>query len=87
MLFAVDMSCIIKDKVSYSNLFCILESFGDCSGSKVNDEKTEILALGNNVKWHRIPSLGGYDYATFDLNFLLCHFDGKIKIKNFVYIC
>lgn len=43
------MTYIIKDKVSYSNLFCILESFGECSGLKVNDEETEILALGNNI--------------------------------------
>ena len=30
-------------------MFCILKSFGECSGLKVNDEKTEILALGNNI--------------------------------------
>jgi len=42
------MTCILKDKISYLNLFCTLESFGECSGLKVNDEKTEILALGNN---------------------------------------
>ena len=42
------MTCILKDKTSYLNLFCVLESFGECSGLKVNDEKTEILALGNN---------------------------------------
>ena len=47
-LFADDMTCILKDEISYLNLFRILESFGECSGLKVNDEKTEILALGNN---------------------------------------
>ena len=47
-LFADDMTCILKDKTSYLNLFCVLEYFGECSGLKVNDEKTEILALGNN---------------------------------------
>ena len=47
-LFADDMTCILKDKISYLNLFRILESFGERSGLKVNDEKTEILALGNN---------------------------------------
>ena len=41
------MTCILKDEISYLNLFRILESFGECSGLKVNDEKTEILALGN----------------------------------------
>ena len=47
-LFADDMTCILKDKTSYLNLFYVLESFGECSGLKVNDEKTEVLALGNN---------------------------------------
>ena len=42
------MTCILKDKTFYLNLFYVLESFGECSGLKVNDEKTEILALGNN---------------------------------------
>ena len=42
------MTCIFKDKTSYLNLFCVLESFGECSGLKVNDDKTEILVLGNN---------------------------------------
>ena len=48
-LFADDMTYIIKDKISYTNLFRILESFGECSGLKVNDEKTEIVPLGDNI--------------------------------------
>ena len=30
-LFADDMTCILKDKISYLDLSCILESFGECS--------------------------------------------------------
>ena len=48
-LFADDMTCILKDKTSYTNLFRILNSFGECSGLKVNDEKTEIMPLGDNI--------------------------------------
>ena len=48
-LFADDVTCIIKDKISNTNLFRILESFGECYGSKVNDEKTEIVPLGDNI--------------------------------------
>ena len=43
------MTCILKDHDSYTALLCILESFRECAGLKVNDEKTEILALGNNM--------------------------------------
>ena len=48
-LFADDMTCILKDKTSYRNLFRIHNSFGECSGLKVNDEKTEIMPLGDNI--------------------------------------
>ena len=43
------MTCIMKDKIFYTNLFRILESFGECSGLKVNDEKTETVPLGNKT--------------------------------------
>lgn len=43
------MTCILIDHDSYTALLCILESFRECAGLKVNDEKTEILALGNNM--------------------------------------
>jgi len=36
-------------KTGNLHLFCTLESFSESSVLKVNDEKTEILALGNNV--------------------------------------
>ena len=48
-VFADDMTCVLKDKTSYTNLFRILNSFGECSGLKVNDEKTEIMPLGDNI--------------------------------------
>ena len=48
-LFEDDMTCVIKDKTSHTNLFRILNSFGECSGLKVNDEKTEIMPLRDNI--------------------------------------
>ena len=48
-LFADDLTCFLRDKSSCTSLFDVLESFGECSGLKVNHEKTEILALGNNT--------------------------------------
>ena len=47
--FADDMTCFLKDNSSYNALFETLESFGECSGLKVNHEKTEIFALGNST--------------------------------------
>ena len=40
-LFADDMTCFLSDKGSYTSLFHLLEDFGECSGLKVNHEKTE----------------------------------------------
>ena len=48
-VFADDMTCVLKDKTSYTNLFRILNCFGECSGLKVIDEKTEIMPLGDNI--------------------------------------
>ena len=48
-LFADDMTCILIDKTSCTNLFCILNSFGECSGLNVYDEKKEILPLGDSI--------------------------------------
>ena len=31
-LFADRMTCVMKDKTSYTNLFRVLNSFGECSG-------------------------------------------------------
>ena len=48
-LFADDMTCFLRDKESHTSLFAILESFGSCSGLRVNHEKTEIIALGSTI--------------------------------------
>ena len=48
-LFADDMTCFLRDKESHTSLFAILESFGSCSGLRVNHDKTEIIALGSNI--------------------------------------
>ena len=47
--FADDMTCFLRDKESHTSLFAILESFGSCSGLRVNHDKTEIIALGSNI--------------------------------------
>ena len=46
-LFADDMTCFIKGIRSYSILF-ETRALGAFSGSKVNKDKTEALALGNS---------------------------------------
>ena len=50
-LLADDMSCFLSDKGSYISLFRLLEDFGECSGLKVNHEKTEALVFGDSSLW------------------------------------
>lgn len=45
-LFADDMTCFLKDKLSYLHLFVTLKYFSRFSGLCVNDEKTELFAIG-----------------------------------------
>ena len=45
--FADDMTSFVCDKSSNSALFDTLELFGAYSGLKINQDKTEILLLGN----------------------------------------
>ena len=47
-LFADDMICFLIDISSYTNLFVTLKTFGEISSLKINNEKTEALALGNS---------------------------------------
>ena len=46
-LFANDMTCFLKDKISYLHLFSSLKIFSNYSGLCVNDEKTELFAIGS----------------------------------------
>ena len=47
--FVDDRTCFLKDNFSSNALFETLELFGECSGLKVNHEKTEFFALGNST--------------------------------------
>ena len=47
--FADNMTCFLKDHLSYITLFEIPKTFEELSGLKVIHEKTELLALGNNT--------------------------------------
>lgn len=46
-LFADDMTCFLKDKQSYSQLFATLKRFSEHSGLHVNNEKTDVFAIGS----------------------------------------
>ena len=82
-LFADDMTCFLKEKGSYTSLFRLLDDFGECSGLKVNHEKTEALAFGDSSIWEDLSNMhnlrnvikilgiyfGGNDKERDDLNF------------------
>ena len=44
--FADDVTCFLRDRLSFLHLFVILKFFSRFSGLCVNDEKTELFAIG-----------------------------------------
>jgi hypothetical protein len=45
-LFADEMTCFLRDRLSYLHLFVNLKFFSRLSGLRVNDDKTEQFAIG-----------------------------------------
>ena len=45
-LFADDVTCFLRDRLSYLHLFVILKFFSRFSGLRANDDKTELFAIG-----------------------------------------
>ena len=61
-LFADDMTCFLRDTNSHFQLLRSLQNFARYSGLRVNDEKTEIFAIGphspvQDVFTHKIRSM------------------------------
>ena len=47
-LFADDMTCFLRDMASYYRLVVILQLFSKLSNLRVNNDKTEIFAIGRH---------------------------------------
>ena len=47
VIFADDMTTLVRDTVSLSHLINTVEQFTSYSGLKMNHEKTEVMPLGN----------------------------------------
>ena len=61
-LFADDMTCFLRDTNSYFQLLTSLQNLARYSGLRVNDENTEIFAIGphslvQDVFTHKIRSM------------------------------
>ena len=53
-LFAADFTCFLSNRSSYDCLRDCLSKFSECSGLKVNEEKTELFKLGTrNLEYER----------------------------------
>ena len=55
--FADDITLILKDEASLQKAMKIIKDFGEISGLKTNQEKTEIMAIGN---WQGPVRIQGY---------------------------
>jgi hypothetical protein len=75
-LYADDMTAIIRDKISATNLLSVMKLFQKCSGLKMNLEKTEGVWLGSKrfcqekpfgIKWPDEPVRLLGLYISYDL--------------------
>jgi len=48
-LFADDLTGFLRNYFSLAKFIELVEVFGDCSGLRINPEKTEVLLLGNRA--------------------------------------
>ena len=70
-LFADDLTCFLCNRSSYDCLRDCLSKFSECSGLKVNEEKTELFGLGTrNLEYERFP----HEFKT-SIKILGVHFD------------
>ena len=70
-LFADDLTCFLRNRSSYDCLRDCLSKFSECSGLKVNEEKTELFRLGTrNLEYERFP----HEFKT-SIKILGVHFD------------
>ena len=70
-LFAYDITCFLRDTNSYFQLLTLFQNFATFSGLYVNDEKTEIFAIGlqslQDVFTHKIRIMIKIFGDNFDL--------------------
>ena len=55
--FADDLTSFIRDIPSFKILIDTIERFGNCSGLKLNSDKTEVLWLGNSYNNCQLPNI------------------------------
>ena len=52
-LFADDLTGFLMNDISLQKFLELVEAFGECSGFRINHDKSEVMLLGNSVR----PSL------------------------------
>ena len=50
--FADDLTNFLRDKESYDSLSSLLNTYGECSGLKLNKDKKEAYWLGSSYRNH-----------------------------------
>jgi len=48
-VFADDLTGFLMSDISLQNFLELVEAFGECSGLRINHDKSEIMLLGNSV--------------------------------------
>ena len=49
-LFADDLTGFLKNNISFHTFLELVEAFGECSGLRINHDKSEVMLLRNSVR-------------------------------------
>ena len=81
--FADDLTNFLRDKKSYEALNSLLDTYGDCSGLKVNKEKREAYWLGSSHKNHETLDINKVNEPIKILGIYFTYDQHKSKELNF----
>ena len=81
--FADDLTNFLRDKKSYEALNSLLDTYGDCSGLKVNKEKKEAYWLGSSHKNHETLDMNKVNEPIKILGIYFTYDQHKSKELNF----
>ena len=81
--FADDLTIFLRDKESYDSLSSLLNTYGECSGLKLNKDKKEAYWLGSSYRNHEALDVNKVNEAIKILGIFFTYDQRKSRELNF----
>jgi hypothetical protein len=80
---ADDLTNLLRDKESYNSLSSLLNTYGECSGLKLNKDKKEAYWLGSSYRNHEVLDINKVNEPIKILGIFFTYDQHKSKELNF----